>query len=215
MANEIKKFDVVLGFDFSDNAKLALSEALALASLNKVAALHVIGVLEQPRVIGRVTQAGVSFQAAEEAQKEIAEIVHAATRELDTDLFKLFVHARIGDPTKEILGLAHEIGADLIVVGTHGRRGIQRMLMGSVAEKIVRYASCPVLVMRPTEGAPAINAEFQPEPPCPACIEQRNASNGATWWCNVHAEESTNPHPYHFSGERKKTGVSAWEFYNR
>jgi nucleotide-binding universal stress UspA family protein len=48
---------------------------------------------------------------------------------------------------EQILGLAHAIGADLIVVGTHGARGVERMLLGSVADKVVRGASQPVLVV--------------------------------------------------------------------
>jgi nucleotide-binding universal stress UspA family protein len=52
-----------------------------------------------------------------------------------------------GDAAPEILRVAHEIDADLIVMGTHGRTGLRRLLMGSVAEQIVRKAPCPVLTM--------------------------------------------------------------------
>lgn len=53
-----------------------------------------------------------------------------------------------GDPASVILEVAQEIGADLIVMGTHGRTGLRRLLMGSVAERVVRKASCPVLTIR-------------------------------------------------------------------
>src|SRR5438874_1488196 len=53
-----------------------------------------------------------------------------------------------GDPVTEILGVAREINADLIVMGTHGRTGLERLLMGSVAERVVRRAACPVLTVR-------------------------------------------------------------------
>jgi nucleotide-binding universal stress UspA family protein len=53
-----------------------------------------------------------------------------------------------GDPATVILEVAQEIGADLIVMGTHGRTGLRRLLMGSVAEPVVRTASCPVLTVR-------------------------------------------------------------------
>jgi nucleotide-binding universal stress UspA family protein len=53
-----------------------------------------------------------------------------------------------GNPPEEILRSADELGADLIVMGTHGRRGLQRLLMGSVAEEVVRKATCPVLTVR-------------------------------------------------------------------
>ena len=55
---------------------------------------------------------------------------------------------RTGDPRDMILQTAKEIHADLIVIGTHGRRGISRFLLGSVAEAIVRSAPCPVLTVR-------------------------------------------------------------------
>jgi nucleotide-binding universal stress UspA family protein len=54
----------------------------------------------------------------------------------------------MGDPAGEIVRIAAEEGVDMIVLGTHGRSGISRMLMGSVAEGVVRRASCPVLVSR-------------------------------------------------------------------
>jgi nucleotide-binding universal stress UspA family protein len=53
-----------------------------------------------------------------------------------------------GDPAAEILRQAREIDADLIVMGTHGRTGLARLLMGSVAEQVVRQAPCPVLTVR-------------------------------------------------------------------
>ena len=55
---------------------------------------------------------------------------------------------RAGTPWEEILSTAQEVKADLIIVGTHGRRGLPRALLGSVAEKVVRLAPCPVLVVR-------------------------------------------------------------------
>jgi nucleotide-binding universal stress UspA family protein len=53
-----------------------------------------------------------------------------------------------GDPPTEILRIATQIPADLIVMGTHGRRGLLERLMGSVAEKVVRLAPCPVVTVK-------------------------------------------------------------------
>ena len=67
-----------------------------------------------------------------------------------------------GDAATQILRVAQEMGCDLIVLGTHGRTGLGRLLMGSVAEQVLRRASCPVLTVRApfpssgAEGAPAI-----------------------------------------------------------
>jgi len=57
-------------------------------------------------------------------------------------------HIRSEVPAEEIAALAAEVGAQLIVVGTHGRRGVRRLVLGSVAESVVRLAHCSVLVVR-------------------------------------------------------------------
>jgi nucleotide-binding universal stress UspA family protein len=57
----------------------------------------------------------------------------------------------IGEPAHEILAFAKAQSADLVVIGTHGRTGLQHALMGSVAERVVRRATCPVLTVRPAK----------------------------------------------------------------
>ena len=59
-----------------------------------------------------------------------------------------------GDPAGEIVRYTHDAGIDLIVMGTHGRSGLQRLLMGSVAEKVMREAHCSVLVVKLPKGIP-------------------------------------------------------------
>ncbi len=63
-------------------------------------------------------------------------------------------HLVVGDPAREIVRLAAGEGADLIVMGTHGRGGLTRLLMGSVAEEVVRRAECPVLTVKQPHRAP-------------------------------------------------------------
>ena len=58
------------------------------------------------------------------------------------------LHVDTGDPAEKIVEVAAKLDADLIVLDTHGRTGIKRLLIGSVAEKVVRLAGCPVLVVR-------------------------------------------------------------------
>ena len=59
----------------------------------------------------------------------------------------------MGNPAEEIVRLADEEGADLIVMATHGRAGFKRLLMGSVAEEVVRRAKCPVFTFKPPVSA--------------------------------------------------------------
>jgi nucleotide-binding universal stress UspA family protein len=58
---------------------------------------------------------------------------------------------RVGAPWSEIVNLAREEHADMIVMGTQGRTGLDRLLLGSVAERVIRQAPCPVLTVRPTQ----------------------------------------------------------------
>ena len=61
-----------------------------------------------------------------------------------------------GDPAGEIVRYATDAGIDLIVMGTHGRTGLERLLLGSVAEKVMRDANCSVLVVKLPKGIPAV-----------------------------------------------------------
>lgn len=58
------------------------------------------------------------------------------------------IEVKLGDPSTEIVDYANEIAADLIVMPSHGRKGISRFLLGSVAERVVRLAHCPVLILK-------------------------------------------------------------------
>jgi nucleotide-binding universal stress UspA family protein len=66
---------------------------------------------------------------------------------------------RVGDAVAEILDLAHSSHCDLIVMGTHGRTGLSRLLMGSVAEQVLRKAPCPVLTVRGTAETSSASPE--------------------------------------------------------
>jgi nucleotide-binding universal stress UspA family protein len=99
-------------------------------------------------------------------------------------------HLRLGDPAHEILQRAAQLSADLIVVGTHGRTGLKRLLVGSVAEVVVRRASCPVVVVRDKDYTGALAPEI--EPPCPDCVATQARTGGTKLWCARHSQ----PHPH-------------------
>ena len=75
------------------------------------------------------------------AEKRLAQLVSSDAERVSTEV-------RTGDPTKQILDAARDHGADLIIMGTHGRTGVTHVVMGSVAERVLRQASCPVLTLR-------------------------------------------------------------------
>jgi nucleotide-binding universal stress UspA family protein len=105
---------------------------------------------------------------------------------------RIVTHVRWESVAEQIAQLASDLEADLVVVGTHGRRGIARVLLGSAAEGVVRLAPCPVLVMRPKQiqEAPRI------EPPCRECLKTRAATNGERLWCDQHSERHGQRHVY-------------------
>ena len=91
----------------------------------------------------------VHVQADDEPLDEMEEALQEAHDVLGDRLKLRFVH---GDPTEQILELASAGGADLIVMGTHGRVGRLHSLLGSVAEAVVRNSPCPVLTVRRSAG---------------------------------------------------------------
>jgi len=128
--------------DFSTASDAALPHAEALAKQTS-ASLLILHVEEPPLAYG----AGELYYGLPEPSSErILKMLEQITPSDPTMSFKH--RLTIGDPAGEIVRIASEEGVQMIVLGTHGRSGISRMLMGSVAETVVRRAPCPVLVYR-------------------------------------------------------------------
>jgi nucleotide-binding universal stress UspA family protein len=128
--------------DFSTASDAALSHAEALAKQTS-ASLLILHVEEPPLAYG----AGELYYGLPEPSSE--RILKMLEQITPTDPMISFKHRlTIGDPAGEIVRIAGEEGVQMIVLGTHGRSVISRMLMGSVAETVVRRAPCPVLVYR-------------------------------------------------------------------
>ena len=139
---------IVVATDFSDTADEALTVAVALAegTDRRIELVHVVlDLLQQPWTI---EEAGVDFaglQAAcvDDAQKELKALLER--RHLDPST--ITTHVVVGRPDAEIVRFARERGAGLIVMGTHGYGGVKRLVLGSVADHVLRQAACPVLVV--------------------------------------------------------------------
>ncbi len=103
---------------------------------------------------------------------------------------KIAGHLAAGEPWRELVRMASSLRADLVVVGTAGRTGIAQVALGSVAEKVVRHAGCPVLVVRPKD----YQAEVEPviEPPCVDCVAVQHKTSSAQLWCARH--QAHHPH---------------------
>jgi nucleotide-binding universal stress UspA family protein len=186
---------IVVGYDFSETSNIALAEALRQASLQPGSLLHALVVLDDKQS-APFPDIAVDYHGAAAMQERLDTVVQAQVAELRPEGLVFFVHARIGNPAEQLLGLATEAEADLVCVGTHGRSGVKRLLLGSVAEHVVRHARCPVLVARAADYPISSNLEL--ESACPACVERRKQTSGAEWWCEPHAKPYVPPTRYHY-----------------
>ena len=143
----IKIKRIICPTDFSDFSQRALDHAIALARWYDadVSVLHAIPRVLMPPEFYPYLQEPVTPdpEVRERALTELGRFVHQAREEGVATEIRL----EEGDPVEEILKLTERLAGDLIVMGTHGRRGFERWVLGSVAEKVLRLAKCPVLTV--------------------------------------------------------------------
>ena len=138
---------IVIGTDFSETSERALAYAIELAGRlgARVDVVHAYGLpsfalpIEGAVMAGAAQVAGLSVRLGE-GMKELVDRHRTTAVPLDG-------HLRVGAPDDELLAFAAETGGKLIVVGTHGRTGAAHLLLGSVAERVVRRSTVPVLTV--------------------------------------------------------------------
>lgn len=158
----------VVGVDFEDSGDDAIVEALRFLARNPGRVMHAVHVIDPDDMKESVVKPALLAKEEALAQAPVALagwIAQLAQQhQLPLDTRRVHTHARIGKPVETLLQFAVDYDADLLIVGTHARRGIDRMLLGSVAEKLVRTARCPVLVARPVNYQGAEKTKL-PDPP--------------------------------------------------
>lgn len=134
--------------DLSDPSQYALQFAHSLARDYK-AKLVLLSVL--PPLIPSSGAHGGGAPNAHESIQQMVDEEHQRVRRLVAGItdVPLEIHVRGGTFGPEIVQFSERVRADVIVMGTHGRQGVSRMLMGSVAEYVTQHAGCPVLTVRP------------------------------------------------------------------
>lgn len=198
---------VVVGTDYSAHAERALRVAYEQARAHTPAELHVCHVsmigapestaLAMPSALPLGGLGAVPVLSLEEQKDELVKYLDkfiAGLADFRSAGVRVFSHIVLDMPAFGVTRLASQLEADLVVVGSHGRHGVARWLLGSVAEAVVRQATCPVLVVPPQAqslGAPVI------EPPCPDCVAARQASGNHELWCEQHRERHGRRHTYH------------------
>lgn len=197
-------YTIVVGVDFSKTGDMALERAFELANREPGADPHAVYVASSYGPMLRLELADdVRTVSIEEASDYLREYVEQKLDEFQqhapTTFERIVTHIRVGAPADEVAQLAADLDADMVVVGTHGRRGVRRVLLGSVAEGVMRLAHCPVFVVRPKDhyGVELATAP-QIEPPCPRCVEERKRTNGKELWCAQHRERHGRRHTYHY-----------------
>ncbi|HZO12023.1 MAG TPA: universal stress protein [Polyangiaceae bacterium] len=215
-------YTIVVGVDFEPDGDRAIDTAIELAEAHGGnASIHLLYVDSEltPRVAG--IDAGMAgyrrevdkrrehaFDALDRVSKDRAEALERGGRKLTLE--GVTAHFRVGRPPEQIVQLAIDLDADLIVVGTHGRKGVKRVLLGSVAASVLRLARCPVFVVRPKDHED-IGDVPEIEPPCPRCVATRKATAGSEWWCEQHGTQHRPlAHRYHYFESMSRSAPAPW-----
>ena len=142
--------DILVATDFSDCSQTALEYAKALARQSgaRLHVIHMIGTLAGADVgIDGLAMAAPEWQA--QVEDDAREALNALLTAEDLQVLQARASVLHADSAAEgIVRYARNERIDLVVIGTHGRRGLTRLILGSVAEQVVRTAPCPVLTVR-------------------------------------------------------------------
>jgi nucleotide-binding universal stress UspA family protein len=144
--------------DFSPHARDAGRQAFACASC-RGGVVHVLTVEDPAEAVPVLLEVGDPLVT----EHRVEALEQGLDRQHETDLrarlerevalvrqagVPVELHVRVGRPWEEIIGAAQEFGSDVIVVGSHGRRSVEEILLGSTVERVTKHATCPVLVVR-------------------------------------------------------------------
>jgi nucleotide-binding universal stress UspA family protein len=190
-----RPFLVLVGLELSGSASggFALDQAARIALRIPGSQLHVLHVLAND----------ANDEATREAVGELrSSLSEKADRLAGLPQRSVGVHVRRGHAAREIAQLANDIGADLIVLGTHRPAYRKSLFVGSTAEQVMTFVTCPVVVAGPRPRAHA-PLRVTIDPPCEACAQTRFTTEGRTWWCAEHfARHPSHRHRvYSFQGE--------------
>ncbi len=182
---------VVVGLAFTDADGFAFEQAARIAKGVQGSELHLVHVFDSA--------------PSEARSRELVGHLRLYVNEKAASLgglkaMTVGIHLRTGKPVRELVQLATDVSADLIVIGSSKGPHMKSWLVGSTAEHLVAAAPCPVLVAPPKSKVveahdPAI------EPPCPDCLRARASSHGANWWCERHAHHAQRAHTFSYQRE--------------
>ncbi|MEY4578536.1 MAG: hypothetical protein RL701_3239 [Pseudomonadota bacterium] len=186
-SNHSAPYAIVVALTFDETGVNALREAARIAELHPASQLHVVHVVSQITTRSssrKLVSVERRLERAPDVMRRYVEHVWSNVPR------KVIGHLRVGVPSRAILQTAADVNAELVVVGTHRRSGVKKLMLGSVAEQVVRHAHCPVFIAMPKDYSTAgkKTRSERPEPPCPHCLDVRHRSAGAQLWCPQHGQ---------------------------
>jgi len=195
-------YRILVGYDYSPLADRALGTAFALAGREKNAEVHVVHVapaepvpLVRYATVGAIDPIPMAADHVEGLEARIGRAMSAWQAQTHGTFSRLSVHTRVGAASHEIAQLASDLEVELVLVGTRGHTGLKHLLLGSVAEGVVRLAQCPVLVIKDPKE-PVVIAEIAAA--CPRCLQERRDTGGEQLWCSQHREKHGRRHTYQY-----------------
>jgi nucleotide-binding universal stress UspA family protein len=191
-SNGTHAFTIVVGNDFSEASGFAFDQAARVARRIPGSDLHVVHVVELDTSAERTKQLATELRLyLEDKVKSLGGLERQAVG----------IHVRCGRPARELAQLARDVGADLLVVGARKGPHLKQLVLGSVAERLLIAAPCPVFVAGPMPAAGDDAHDPAIEPACPDCLTARRKSAGREWWCAHHAQHHAHAHSYSFARE--------------
>ncbi|MCG8425647.1 MAG: universal stress protein [Proteobacteria bacterium] len=188
---EPRRYKIVTAVDLSEMSDVVLETALDSAARHQAPEIHALTVLAPARRYQRRKDTNQS-DALDELAAMLRELLGEKLADFDhpfDDLkgWRVYTHARLGEPSQQVVDLAWEAEADLIVLGRHSNTNRRRFIVGSVPQRVLHLARCAVLIAQPTDyeraGEPVESGEQ-----CAECIAIRRDSKGAQWFCARHSD---------------------------
>jgi nucleotide-binding universal stress UspA family protein len=176
-----RPFLIVVAVDLTDtdSSGFAFDQAARMTIRIRDSQLHVVNVLPDSP-----TKRGQAHECAALLRLYVEEKARALGDMTDQTLG---IHVRMGDAATQIAQLGADLGADVIVVGSHHAPRLKNLVLGSTAERVMAHATCPIFVAGPRPKVEPSHV-IVIEGPCPDCLSTRMATSGKQWWCERHSE---------------------------
>jgi nucleotide-binding universal stress UspA family protein len=149
---------IVVGVDYSDHCIFAVDEALRMAASSRGTSVVPVLVLPGSPATGLEDATEMTSEVIDRSNDNLVQLIQARASALGLPTPPIEPRVRFGAPAEQLLAEARDFQARLIAVGTHGRRGLSHLFIGSVAEEVMRQATCSVLVARPSAVSEATAA---------------------------------------------------------